>query len=85
MKLNVKAFSLSCAILWGLSILLITLWFLIIGYQGNILKTLGNIYLGYSVSLVGAIIGLIWGFVDGLVIGAIFAWLYNKLIGNKTG
>lgn len=30
-----------------------------------------------SISPMGSIIGLIWAFVDGLVAGAIFAWLYN--------
>jgi hypothetical protein len=28
---------------------------------------------------VGSLIGLVWGFVDGLVCGFVFSWLYNKL------
>jgi len=31
----------------------------------------------------GAFVGLIWGFVDGLIVGAIFAWLYNKISVSK--
>lgn len=86
MKLSVKAFSLTCAILWGLALLILTWWLILFGPEtihGD--KTIiGLVYLGYSVTPLGSIIGLVWAFVDGLVIGAIFAWLYNKLVGNKT-
>lgn len=80
MKLQVKAFALTCGITWGLIILLTTFWFLIMGYEGTTLVKLSKIYLGYSVSFIGAFIGLVWGFVDGLLIGGFFSWLYNKLI-----
>ena len=30
----------------------------------------------------GAVIGGIWGFVDGVILGFIFAWLYNKFAGE---
>jgi hypothetical protein len=79
MKLNVKSFAMSLGICFGLAVLLVTIWFLIMGYQGSTLGLLRKIYLGYSVSWPGAFIGLVWGFVDGLISGAIFAWLYNKL------
>ncbi len=79
MKLNVKAFALTCGILWGLAVLLCTWWLLISGTPGEIISKLGAFYIGYSYSWGGAVIGLLWGFVDGLICGAIFAWLYNKL------
>jgi len=86
MKLSVKAFSLTCAIIWGLSLFILTWWFIIFGpesIQGDE-TVISMVYLGYTVTPLGSIIGLVWAFVDGLVIGAIFAWLYNKLVGNKT-
>ena len=83
MKLNVKAFGLTCGILWGIAILLATFWIMILGSPGKIMGKLSTFYIGYSVTAGGAIIGLIWGFVDGLICGAIFAWLYNKLTGSK--
>jgi len=43
---------------------------------------LGRIYIGYNISLTGSLIGLLWGFFDGMIGGAIFAWLYN-LLSNK--
>jgi hypothetical protein len=49
------------------------------GYDGRLIRQLDHFYLGYTFSAVGAFVGLAWGFVDGAVCGAIFAWLYNKL------
>ncbi len=40
---------------------------------------LGRIYIGYAVTPQGSAIGLAWGFVDALIAGAIFAWLYNLI------
>jgi hypothetical protein len=79
MKLSVKAFALTCGILWGLAVLLSTWCLLILGSPGGIISKLSTFYIGYSFSWGGAVIGLLWGFVDGLICGAIFAWLYNKL------
>ena len=44
---------------------------------------IGQLYRGYSISPAGSIIGLIWAFFDGLIGGAIFAWLYN-VIANRS-
>ena len=38
-----------------------------------------RIYIGYSFTPMGSIIGAAWGFVDWGIAGAIFAWLYNKI------
>ena len=86
MKLSVKAFSLTCAISWGLALLILTWWLILFGpetMQGD--KTvIGLVYLGYTVTPLGSIIGLVWACVDGLVCGAIFAWIYNKFVGKKA-
>jgi hypothetical protein len=83
MKLNVKAFALTCGSLWGLAIFLLTWW--IIAFEGSTgeITLIGRIYLGYSISPAGSFIGLVWAFVDGLLFGAIFAWLYN-LAGGRA-
>lgn len=79
MKLNVKAFALTAAIIWGLALFLTTWWVILFqGATGD--KTLiAYVYRGYSISALGSIIGLAWGFMDGLICGAVFAWLYNAL------
>jgi hypothetical protein len=79
MKLNVKALALTAGILWGATVCLATLWLLIRGYDGTLISRLDHFYIGYSFSYVGAFVGLVWGFVDGVIAGAVFAWLYNKL------
>lgn len=85
MKLNVKAFALTCALVWGFGLFALTWW--IIAFDGATAEVtmVGRIYRGYSISPVGSFIGLIWAFMDGLIGGAIFAWLYNLLIVRITG
>ncbi len=82
MKLDKKALGLASGILWGLAVLLCTLWVVWKG-GGNTFGLLDKFYWGYSISYGGAFIGLIWGFIDGLICGWIFAWLYNRLV--KSG
>jgi len=79
MKLNVKAFALTCGLVWGLGLFCLTWW--IIAFDGVTGETtlIGNVYRGFSISPVGSIIGLIWAFTDGAIGGAIFAWLYNLI------
>jgi hypothetical protein len=79
MKLSLKAFALAGGILCGLAVLLVTLVALLRGSPGDHLIIISTIHPGYSVSYLGAIIGMVWGFVDGLIGGAVFAWLYNRL------
>ncbi|MCF7794063.1 MAG: bacteriophage holin [Candidatus Cloacimonetes bacterium] len=83
MKLNVKAFGLTCGLIWGLGLMIITWW--IILWDGSMTAStfLGRVYRGYNFTFLGSIFGLIWGFFDGLIGGIIFAWLYNKLSGKK--
>ena len=79
MKLHVGAFALACAIIWGLGVFALTWW--IIGFEGITREAtmIGQLYRGYNISPLGSLVGLVWGFFDALVGGAIFAWLYNAL------
>ncbi len=79
MKLNVKAFALTCALVWGFGLFLLTWW--LIWFEGVTREPLliGRLYRGYNISPLGSLIGLAWAFFDALVGGAIFAWLYNRM------
>lgn len=79
MRLDIKAFALACGIVWGLAVLVGTLWLIVSGSGGTVVRYLDKFYIGYSFSVIGAFIGAIWGFVDGFIGGAIFAWIYNKV------
>ena len=79
MKVDVKAFALTCAITWRVGLLLLTWW--IMAFDGPSVQPtwVGRIYRGYMLTPVGSFIGGIWAFVDGLIGGAVFAWLYNTI------
>ena len=82
MKLNIKAFALTCAILWGLGLFFLTWW--VIAFNGSTGEhtLIGKVYLGYTISPIGSVVGLVYAFFDALIGGAIFAWLYNKIVGS---
>jgi len=82
MQLNVKAFALTCALVWGLGVFFLTWWIIAFDGATHDPTLLGRLYRGYTVSPMGSAIGLIWAFFDGLIGGAIFAWLYNLLVGR---
>jgi hypothetical protein len=80
MKLSVRSFAFTCAIIMGVGIFLLTWWLIILyGSSGDTI-VLSTFYPGYNVTPLGSLIGLGYGIVDGLVIGAVFAWLYNGLL-----
>lgn len=80
MKLSVKGLALSFGVLWGLCIFIMTLVALYFNGYGQVFldSTAGAFYPYYDTSLQGAFIGLVAGFVDGVIGGALVAWLYNK-------
>ena len=79
MKFNVKAFALTCGLLWDLGLFILTWWIIIFDGATGEPTLIGRLYRGYSISASCSFIGLMWAFVDGLIGGAIFAWLYNLL------
>lgn len=85
MRLNVKAFALTGGLVWGIGLFFLTWW--IIAFDGATGEPtlIGRLYRGYSISPAGSFIGLVWAFVDGLIIGAIFAWLYNLIAARTSG
>ena len=77
MELHKRALGLSLGLVWGLTILLVTWWFLILGTPGEYVTKLHTVYIGYSVSWGGSVIGFIWGFVYGFIAGVLIAWFYD--------
>lgn len=82
MKLNVKAFALTCGVVWGLGLFLLTWW--IIAFEGSTreITTIGRIYRGFNISPLGSVVGLVWALIDGAIGGAIFALIYNLIAGR---
>lgn len=85
MKLNVKAFALTSGIIFGVGFMLATWWLLARNAPGEVISKYATFFIGYTYSFIGGFIGLIWAFIYGLVLGGAFSWIYNKLVGTKTG
>lgn len=83
MKLNVRASALSLGIIWGLLIFLFTWWLYIRGISVDQQTLIGKIYPYFTISPLGSLLGLMYGIIDGLLVGAAFAWLYNRLQKEK--
>jgi hypothetical protein len=80
MKFNIKSFALTCGLWWGFGVFFIAWWLMLLeGGNGVEPFIIERLYPGFSISPMGSVIGLIWGFFDGAIGGAIFAWLYNFL------
>ena len=78
MKLNLKAAALAGGLIWGLGLFFMTWWIIAFEGQTGEQTIIGLIYRGYNISAMGSLIGLVWGFTDGLIGGFVFAWLYNR-------
>lgn len=80
MRLNVKAFAVASGIIWGVGLFALTWWIMAFDGATHEVTLIGRLYRGYNISPLGSIVGLAWGTVDALVGGAIFAWLYNRIV-----
>ncbi len=83
MKLNLKAAALASGLIWGLGLFFLTWWIIAFEGQTGEQTFIGMLYRGYNISAMGSLIGLVWGFADGLIGGFIFAWLYNRFASNS--
>ena len=79
MKFNVKAFALTCGLVWGFGLFFLTWWIIAFSGSTGTVPFVSYIYRGYKITPLGSLVGLIWAFFDGLIGGAIFAWFYNLI------
>jgi len=77
-KLDVKALGLSLGIMWGAAVVLMGFMCMFFGWGCSFVSAIGQFYYGYKPTLLGCILGGIWGFFDMGIGGVIIAWLYNK-------
>ena len=76
-KLHAFSFAMALGIVWAISILLTGLIAWGTGYGAGFVETMRTIYIGYEATIVGSIIGAVWGFIDMFIAGFILAALYN--------
>ena len=85
LKLNARAWGIAVGLLFGLGILLATVFLLIKGGPnvGPHLGLIGQYLPGYSVTWPGAFIGFVYLFVIGYAIGRIIGGVYNALVRSE--
>jgi hypothetical protein len=77
-KLSVKGLSLSMGLVWAFCNLLAG-WTAMFGWAGKYVDLMSSIYIGYTPTWVGGVIGGIWAFFDGAIGGLLIAFIYNKI------
>ena len=81
--LSIRSVGLATGILGASAMFFLAWWLIIIGNAQEPTTLFERMYIGYSFTPLGSVIGAVWGFVDWGIAGAIFAWLYN-LINKKN-
>jgi hypothetical protein len=79
MRLDVKAFAITCSLVWGFGLFFLTWWVILFDGATGEPTLIGRLYRGYTISPLGSVIGLVWALADGFVGGLVFAWLYNRI------
>ena len=77
--MSIRAFALTAGIFGAVTMFLIPWWLILIGNAEGPPTLLERMYIGYSFTPLGSLIGAIWGFIDFAIGGAIAAWLYKKI------
>jgi len=77
-RLSPNALGVAAGILWAAYVLSVGVTAMF-GWGVALVNAISSLYIGYGPSIPGAIIGAVWGFVDGYIAGVVIAWLYNKL------
>lgn len=87
MKLSVKGLALASGMLWEIAMLGMGLanlgWN---NYGQQFLQIMASVYPGYHAThnIGEVIVGTLYGVVDGLIGGAVFAWLYNQFAAQRV-
>ena len=79
--ISIRSCALTLGIFGAVTMFLLAWWLILIGNAEGPTTLFERIYIGYSFTPLGSVIGAAWGFVDWGIAGAIFAWIYN-LINN---
>ena len=82
LRLNARAWGISFGLVAGLGLFGATLFLVLKGGEavGQHLNLLANFFPGYRVTIGGAFIGLVYGFVCGYGIGRLIGALYNRMV-----
>ena len=75
--MSIRSVGLTTGIFGAASMFFLAWWLILTGNAEGPVTLFERIYIGYSFTPMGSVIGAAWGFVDFGIAGAVFAWLYN--------
>lgn len=85
MRLKPLALGISLGIVWGGSLFITTWLSCYTGYGRLFLEAMAqSIYPGYTISPIGSLLGLLYGFLDGLISASLIGWIYNKIADRSS-
>ena len=71
--LGVVSFGLAVGVTWALGVFVLGLAAGLFDWGVPVVEILSSLYIGYSPTFVGSVVGAVWGFVDGSIGGALVA------------
>ena len=77
--MSIRSVGLTTGIFGATTMFLLAWWLILTGNAEGPVTLFERIYIGYSFTPMGSVIGAAWGFVDFGIAGALFAWLYNLI------
>lgn len=80
MRIDPTLAGLALAIVGAMMIAIYSAFALYTGYGIEVESIVESLLPGYTLTLSGAIVGVIWMFSLGFIFGSVTAWIYNKLI-----
>ena len=75
--MSIRSVGLTTGIFGAITMFLLAWWLILTGNAEGPITLVERVYIGYSFTPMGSVIGAVWGFVDFGIAGALFAWLYN--------
>jgi len=79
-KLCPRAFGIACGIVVGALTFIVGSLNIFFFIESGLTKAMAMLYFGYSPTIFGVIINSLWGFVFAFCLGALIAWLYNRIV-----
>ena len=77
--MSVRSLGLTAGIFGACAMFFLAWWLILIGNAEGPKTLFERVYIGYSFTPMGSVIGAIWGFVDFGIAGVLFAWIYNYI------
>jgi len=92
LRLNSRGLALFLGLLCGLGLFIATNWLIIKGgplgpddepVVGPTLSLLGQYFIGYKVTFVGSLVGFVWAFAVGALVGWLIGLCYNWIVATS--